>query len=187
MCWSKLFYNYLNNTTHHQALRPWHIRFIVISLFPNKLSHWCHDCHGVPLTVFSSIALSCYTAVFLKLISYKQVNKWCRLDAAPSQRPSRLRQRSVSAAGKGKLLFLHITKFSPSSFLIPYWSIPLFLCYFYLSVFSLLCPRVLATINASLDLFLILPVVCPSFNSQYCTFIFPKSMISFVFCCALVP
>ncbi|KAI0222750.1 Diacylglycerol O-acyltransferase 1 [Lamellibrachia satsuma] len=69
------------------------INLAVVISFPAVVVLLVH-----PSPVFSSIALSCYTAVFLKLISYKQVNKWCRLDAAPSQRPSRLRQRSVSAA-----------------------------------------------------------------------------------------
>ena len=40
-------------------------------------SHLCQFC-SIFFSVFSSVALAAYTIMFLKLESYRQVNKWCR-------------------------------------------------------------------------------------------------------------
>lgn len=56
----------------------------------------------ISFSVFSSIALSVYSVAFLKLISYKQVNKWMRDSYLSSDNQMKVkRKRLKSTSGRG--------------------------------------------------------------------------------------
>lgn len=58
------------------------------------------------LAGFSSPALAICVMAFLKLVSYAQVNKWCRLNLPTNRlRNKRLRRKSLSDPSGGFLLF----------------------------------------------------------------------------------
>jgi len=57
--------------------------------------------------VFSSVVLSMYTIIFLKLISYVTVNRWCR-EHSQSKKSLRKRQKSTSSLSSSKCVCIAV-------------------------------------------------------------------------------
>ena len=62
----------------------------------------CHSHYYCCVPVMSTIILGMYTCLFLKLVSYASVNKWCRQAGSPKKQRIR-RTKSVSMSEGGGL------------------------------------------------------------------------------------
>ncbi|CAD5110875.1 DgyrCDS240 [Dimorphilus gyrociliatus] len=84
-----------NRISEDRARKLLKANWLLIILYPAVVILYFH-----PSPVFSSITLAVYTIVFLKLISYADVNRWCRQDLETLQKKSgRTRFKSVSSQG----------------------------------------------------------------------------------------